>query len=114
MPDKCIALLSGGIDSTVSLAWADNNPDLEVVEALTFDYGQTHVTELMSAEAVAKYYDVPWKKMYLPFTHIWPTEVGKLLEQKLDIAEAGKTVKDWLGNDVSATFVPGRNIIFLS
>ena len=48
---KAICLLSGGLDSTVSLAFALREG--YEVTALTINYGQRHVRELEAAKAVA-------------------------------------------------------------
>ena len=47
-----LVLLSGGLDSTTSAAWAI--ADGMTVSAISFDYGQTHRRELAAATAVAK------------------------------------------------------------
>ena len=50
IPEKCIVLLSGGIDSSVMLAMA-MDMGYRQVYALSFDYGQRHRTELNCAIA---------------------------------------------------------------
>lgn len=49
---RAVALLSGGMDSTVSAAWAVREG--YEVHALSVDYGQRHVRELACAEAQAR------------------------------------------------------------
>ncbi len=53
---KAVVLLSGGLDSTTTLAYAiDKGYD---VVPLTVSYGQRHEKELRSARAVAEHYHV--------------------------------------------------------
>ncbi|HRU11008.1 MAG TPA: 7-cyano-7-deazaguanine synthase, partial [Methanomassiliicoccales archaeon] len=51
---KAICLLSGGLDSTVTLACALRQG--YEVTALTINYGQRHIRELDAARAVAAHY----------------------------------------------------------
>ena len=53
---KAIVLLSGGLDSTTTLAKAID--DGCEVTAISFRYGQRHTKELVSAENVCKHYNV--------------------------------------------------------
>ena len=113
--EGAVILLSGGLDSTVSLAWAVKHlPGKH--QALSFRYGQSHLKELQSAEKVASHYGIPWKALNVNLDHIKPGEVGTLMwrSQEFSPQDAQRTVKDQHGHDVSATFVPGRNIIFLA
>ena len=52
--NKAIVLVSGGLDSTTTLAIA-KNLGFECY-ALSFDYGQRHIAELHAASRVAKSY----------------------------------------------------------
>jgi 7-cyano-7-deazaguanine synthase len=109
---KQLVLLSGGLDSTVALAWAVKNAEIGAI--VHFYYGQLHEKEIDSARLVAKFYGWNLREYMLNFTHIDAGEVGQLLAQTPDIKAMQTTVKDQQDNDVSATFVPGRNIIFLA
>ncbi|TFG55696.1 MAG: 7-cyano-7-deazaguanine synthase, partial [Methanomassiliicoccus sp.] len=51
---KSICLLSGGMDSTVTMAYAIRE-GFEVT-ALTINYGQRHQRELEAAKAIAEHY----------------------------------------------------------
>lgn len=99
---KALVLLSGGQDSTTCLTWALTKFDK--VYAITFDYGQRHSIELNCARKIAKLTKTPLHIQKIPFfkdlTH------SALTNHKRKIT-AGK-------NSLPSTFVPGRNLIFLS
>ena len=95
-------LFSGGQDSTTCLAWAKENFD--EVHGLFIDYGQRHAIEQQAAQKIAKITDTP---LTIHKTNIF-TELTKnaLTDHNAEIkAEEGQ---------LPTTFVPGRNMIFLS
>lgn len=99
---KCIVLLSGGLDSTTTLFYVLKKGYIPV--CLIFDYGQRHKKELNSAIKIAKmlklkYYVV---KIQLPW------KGSTLLDTKKNIPKFIKRRK------IPSTYVPARNIIFLS
>ncbi|MFW6304227.1 MAG: 7-cyano-7-deazaguanine synthase, partial [Candidatus Saliniplasma sp.] len=53
---KAVVLLSGGLDSSTTLAVADNEHD--DIFAITFRYGQKHDKEIRSSKKLAEHYDV--------------------------------------------------------
>jgi 7-cyano-7-deazaguanine synthase len=105
---EAVVLLSGGLDSSTLLAIAQER-GYDVV-ALTFDYGQRHKRELESAKKVAKQMGV--KKHILI-----PLDLGKLLKSSLTQRAMripqGRSEAE-IGFGIPDTYVPGRNIIFLS
>lgn len=105
---EAIVLLSGGLDSSTVLAMAREG-GFELV-ALTFDYGQKHMRELNSARRVAKHFKV---KEHM----IVPLDLGKLLKSSLTNGTLsipkGRSKED-IGKGIPSTYVPSRNIIFLS
>jgi 7-cyano-7-deazaguanine synthase len=63
---KGVAILSGGLDSTVSIAAAARKMD--VVLALTFDYGQRAAKrERAASAAIARHYRIPHKVIAVPW-----------------------------------------------
>lgn len=105
---KSVVLLSGGLDSSTVLAMA-RELGHELV-ALTFDYGQRHSREVESAEAVAKAIGVT-EHIVLPLP-LGPVTDSSLTQLDADVPE-GRTIET-MADEVPSTYVPSRNIIFLS
>lgn len=49
---KAVVTLSGGMDSTIAFYWAIHNQFITSIDAVTVDYGQTHVDECRAAAEV--------------------------------------------------------------
>lgn len=101
--ESAVVLFSGGQDSTTCLYWALQH--FSHVEALTFDYGQRHRIELQSAQKIASFAGVPLT--ILPLNTFLSFGENALTSSTEVVLE---TPKDQLPN----TFVPGRNLIFLT
>lgn len=101
---KAIILFSGGQDSTTCLAIAKEKGF--ACYALSFNYGQKHSIELEQAKKIAHTMGVVEHKILdLPIGQIGGSA---LTDEKL-------TVKDHVGDGkIPSTYVPARNIIFLS
>ena len=107
MQDKKVVLaLSGGMDSTTVLAWLiENGYSPHVV---TFYYGSKHNPyELDCADKIINHYKV--SRNHFDLSYIFRTFTSDLLCHGGDIPEGHYT-----DETMSATVVPGRNIIFLS
>jgi len=98
---QAVVLLSGGLDSATALYFAKAK-GYECF-CLIFDYGQLHKKEAACAVKIAKKsgsvcriskINLPWKG-------------SALLDKKIEISEE-------IAEGIPATYVPGRNIIFLS
>ena len=103
--DKALVILSGGQDSTTCLYWAIDRFGRDNVATLTFDYGQRHRVELECAANVAAHAGVP--NECLPIDTFSALGGDALTDDDIDVDVA---VESGLPN----TFVPGRNIIFLT
>ena len=101
-------LLSGGLDSTVCLALAAEEESPPVL-ALTVDYGQRHRVELDRAAAVAAHYGADPLVVRLDAS-AWGGSA--LTDHGVAIPEP--TAGDGAGAGIPATYVPARNLIFLS
>ncbi len=100
---KALILLSGGLDSTTCLAFAQSEG--YVCHALSFDYGQRHTIELETASKIAASLNVTHHIIPLPLAQIGGSA---LTDKQID-------VPDYTGDaDIPVTYVPARNTIFLS
>lgn len=102
--DSAVVLLSGGQDSTTCLFWAKQR--FEKIYALSFLYGQKHAREVELAKEIAREADVE-------FHVIDTTFIGRLGHNSLtDTAlEMDQEIPQGV---LPNTFVPGRNLFFLS
>ena len=105
---EAVVLLSGGLDSSTVLAVAKER-GFDVV-ALTFDYGQRHRRELESAKEVAK---AMGAKEHIVIQIDLGRHLRSSLTQKRMEVPKGRKAKD-ISTDIPDTYVPSRNIVFLS
>ena len=104
---KAVVLLSGGIDSTTTLAIAGEQGFLPY--ALSFSYGQRHTTELVAAGRVAEAMDVcEHLVLEIQLGRIG----GSALTSSLDVPR--NRDEDTMAASIPVTYVPARNTIFLS
>jgi 7-cyano-7-deazaguanine synthase len=111
MHTTALVLFSGGQDSTTCLAHALSR--FERVETIGFDYGQRHHVEMTSRLTVL----AEMRKAY----PAWSARLGD--DHVLDLAVLGQVSETSLTRDVAFqmestglpnTFVPGRNLLFLT
>jgi 7-cyano-7-deazaguanine synthase len=109
--DGALVLFSGGQDSTTCLAWALERFDR--VETVGFDYGQRHRIELDCRVDVAL--------GLRTLNPDWAARLGD--DHTIDLAALGgisetaltrKTAIEMQDNGLPSTFVPGRNLMFLT
>lgn len=121
---KAVVLLSGGLDSAVTLAAACAELGAAGVAAITFDYGQRHRVELAAAARVARAAGIE------PARHITlridlRAIGGSALTADIDVPkdrienplpERGGRGREprASAHEVPITYVPARNLIFLS
>ena len=103
---KAVVLLSGGLDSTVALYKAKEEGYNELY-ALSFDYGQRHSRELECARVSAKAVGVVAHHVVSLKLDLWG---GSALTDKAMLVEVGDVDKQEIPN----TYVPARNMVFLS
>lgn len=105
---QAVILFSGGLDSTTLLAIA-RNQGFEL-NTLTFNYGQRHVVESQAAERIAKAYRV---KRTLVFPMDFQLIGGSsLVDSSMEIPHDRSDIE--ISTGIPDTYVPARNMIFLS
>lgn len=102
--DTALVVFSGGQDSTTCLFWAKKH--FRRVCALTFAYGQKHVKEVDVARAIVGKAGVDFDVMDVSF-------IGRLGHNSLTDPSMKMDAEKPEGG-VPNTFVPGRNLFFLS
>lgn len=104
---RAVVLLSGGLDSAVTLAIA--RAEGFEPRALSFDYGQRHRIEIESARRVAAALGAPAHRVAQIDLRIFG---GSALTD--DIAVPRGRSADEMNHGIPITYVPARNTIFLS
>ena len=108
MKIKSIILLSGGLDSLVSLGLKKEELNIEL--ALTFDYGQKAASkEIEASEKICKYYDIKHEVITLDWLkNITTTSLVS------DIEIPSGELPDFGDDSAKAVWVPNRNGLFLN
>ena len=111
MHTSALVLFSGGQDSATCLAWALER--YARVETLGFDYRQRHAVELRCRETFLGKLRAQWPE--------WAGRLGQdhlvdfgILGQISDTALTQEKRIEFEGSGLPSTFVPGRNLLFLT
>jgi len=111
MKNHALVLFSGGQDSATCLAWALDR--YSRVETVGFDYGQRHAIELQCRE--------PLRDAVAALHPAWQNRLGEdhmvdlgVLGDISDTALTRDTEITMQANGLPSTFVPGRNLVFLT
>ena len=110
MTNQAIVLLSGGLDSTTTLAIA-RSQGIDCF-ALTLSYGQLHKAELAAAKSAAADFDV---KSHLVF-ELDMSQIAEsaLTSPSIEVPKNRSTDEISAPGDIPSTYVPARNTVFLS
>ncbi len=100
---SAVVLLSGGLDSMVTAALAKEAGFR--LNALTIDYNQRHRREIESAGAIVRALEIV-RHIVLPLD--LRQFGGSALTDDIDVPKTG------VGSDIPVTYVPARNLVFLS
>lgn len=103
-----IVLLSGGLDSATTLAVAIDRG--LTCHALSFDYGQRHRFELRASANVARALGAASHRVVVLDTSAFH---GSALTDGADAAPKGRSLEE-IGTGIPVTYVPARNLVFLS
>ncbi|MFH0855510.1 MAG: 7-cyano-7-deazaguanine synthase QueC [Candidatus Omnitrophota bacterium] len=101
---RAIVLLSGGLDSATALYIAKSEG--YICHCLSFDYGQRHLREIEAAVKISRLAKCPLELVKIAL----PWKGSALLDSKARLPGPKGRAK----SNIPATYVPGRNIIFLS
>ena len=103
--DAAMVCLSGGQDSTTCLFWAKKQ--FKHVEATCFNYGQKHSLEIEVAKRIASEANVPF--------HLLDVSLISQLDSNCSLTNSSIPMdEEKPENSYPNTFVPGRNMIFLT
>ncbi|MCD8873258.1 7-cyano-7-deazaguanine synthase QueC [Mammaliicoccus sciuri] len=100
--EKAVVVFSGGQDSTTCLFYAKEH--FKEVELVTFQYGQRHDLEIKVAEDIAK--EQGLKHHILDMSLLSQLSPNALTDHSIQIENDE--------NGIPNTFVPARNLLFLS
>ena len=107
MAKRAVVLTSGGLDSTTVAAVAKNEG--YDIYCLSFNYGQRHKQELLSAKKVAQYFGA---KDHLVIDIDMKVIGGSALTANIEVPKHREESE--MSKDIPVTYVPARNTIFLS
>lgn len=106
-PVPAVVLLSGGLDSCVTAAWALSQG--RAVHGISFDYGQRHRAELAAAARVAAALGLASHRVVrVDLAAIGGSSLVTGAPVPKDRSDAE------IGRGVPSTYVPARNTVFLS
>lgn len=101
---KAVILLSGGLDSATTLYFAKAKGFKTY--ALIFDYGQRHRKEIIHAQKIAGMSGSDYQVVKISL----PWQGSALLDKKIRLPQH----RTMISQEIPSTYVPARNIIFLS
>jgi len=106
MRRKAVVLVSGGLDSAVTLFWAIKKGF--DCHCLIFHYGQRHDREISSARRIA---EAAGAKQELVRLNL-PWKGSSLTDMGMDLPN-GRSIEEIASGPVPSSYVPARNTIFL-
>lgn len=101
--EKAVVVFSGGQDSTTCLFWAMEQ--FAEVVAVTFDYNQRHIDEIKCAKNITR--ELGIEHHILDMSLLNQLAPNALTRQNIEVKEGEE-------GGLPSTFVPGRNLLFMS
>lgn len=106
MKEKAVIVLSGGLDSTTCMGIAQ---DLGYsLYPITFFYNQRHRKEVEHAKRVAEHYGVADRHKVVDVSFLGEIGGSALTDESIAVRTSG------VDEEIPETYVPARNLIFLS
>ncbi|MCU0848053.1 MAG: 7-cyano-7-deazaguanine synthase QueC [Spirochaetes bacterium] len=102
---KCVILLSGGLDSATVAAVARNSGF--DISAITFSYGQRHDIEIGSSRRIAEFFNITDHRIIQIPSDIFRSA---LTDRSINVPKNRESID----GTIPPTYVPARNILFLS
>lgn len=107
---RAVVILSGGLDSTTCMGIAkEAGYDLYPI---SFDYGQRHKIELDNAKQVAEHYGVSQRHKIIKLDFFRDFGGSALTDDSIDVPNVMNGEAEEA--EIPVTYVPGRNLMFLS
>ncbi|MHA7747598.1 MULTISPECIES: 7-cyano-7-deazaguanine synthase QueC [Paenibacillus] len=107
---RAVVILSGGLDSTTCMGIAkEAGYDLYPI---SFDYGQRHKIEIENAKQVAEHYGVSQRHKIIKLDFLRDFGGSALTDDTIDVPNVMNGEAE--ESEIPVTYVPGRNLLFLS
>lgn len=104
--ERAVIILSGGLDSTTCMGIAQ--AEGYELYPITFDYGQRHANELDNARAVAEHYGASDRHKIVSMSFLREIGGSALTDESIEVPTGAPD------EEIPVTYVPGRNLLFLS
>lgn len=115
--NRAVVLHSGGQDSTTCLGWAIEEWGRDSIWTVSFDYGQRHRVETQQADVICDELGIPPERRARYTIEALAQLAGAALtnrdiEVNVNAQGSGNVFAE--EHDLPSTFVPGRNVLFLT
>jgi 7-cyano-7-deazaguanine synthase len=110
---RAVIILSGGLDSTTCMGIA-KEAGYELFP-ISFDYGQRHKIEIENAKQVAEHYGVSASHKIIKLDFLRDFGGSALTDDNIDVPNVVNGLTEGSEeSEIPVTYVPGRNLLFLS
>lgn len=110
---RAVIILSGGLDSTTCMGLA-KEAGYELYP-ISFDYGQRHKIEIENAKQVAEHYGVSARHKIIKLDFLRDFGGSALTDDNIDVPNVVDGLTEGFEeSEIPVTYVPGRNLLFLS